>query len=211
MVEETSDVMMVVGAGFFGVVGNLQTGSHAPSEPVSIRPCLYPNNRCNQTYSNSSWPWICFTGCVGWWASREIFRMHERKNRWKFLHRHKGRWVCRQSAKISPIDGKKHHAIETAPLSDTAKPYTLDYTLEKTGHRVASVYTRSKNRPPCIHADTRWFFFCFSIYAVDVQRYYLYAAGISYCTRYSFYMYTLNFSLTFPDLTHSNPPDWRIW
>ena len=43
----------------------------------------------------------------------------------------------------------------TAPLSDTAKPYTLDYTLEKTGHRVASVYTRSKNRPPCIHADTR--------------------------------------------------------
>ena len=38
MVEETSDVMMVVGAGFFGVVGNLQTGSDAPSEPVSIRP-----------------------------------------------------------------------------------------------------------------------------------------------------------------------------
>ena len=41
MVEETSDVMMVVEAGFFGVVGNLQTGSHAPSEPVSIRPCMY--------------------------------------------------------------------------------------------------------------------------------------------------------------------------
>ena len=51
--------------------------------------------------------------------------------------------------------GYIHKFLDTAPLSDTAKPYTLDYTLEKTGHRVASVYTRSKNRPPCIHADTR--------------------------------------------------------
>ena len=35
----------------------------------------------------------------------------------------------------------------TAPLSDTAKPYTLDYTLER-------VYTL-KNSTPCNTADTR--------------------------------------------------------
>ena len=54
----------------------------------------------------------------------------------------------------------------TAPLSDTAKPYTLDYTLEKTGQRVASVCTRPKIRHRVtrrIHAEsfsvfqfTRW-------------------------------------------------------
>ena len=68
---------------------------------------------------------------------------------------------------------------------------------KKTGQRV---YT-PKNSPPCNTADTRCIFFCFSIYAVELQPYYLYAAGISCFTHCSFHMYTLNLSPTFPDFS----------
>ena len=55
----------------------------------------------------------------------------------------------------------------TAPLSDTAKPYTLDYTLEKTGQRVASVCTRPEIRQRVtrrIRAEFRFQIFRFQIF-----------------------------------------------